>query len=117
MTRFNQTKCKKMLAIGFAAALLGSMGGHNSVLEAAVPDKVISEVPAAAAEQNAKTQRAEAKPDAKQAAEEENTDALVGEFDGFCCSSIRAFAVFRTLEDMYDEGLITESEYRECKSI
>ena len=75
MTRFNQTKCKKMLAIGFAAALLGSMGGHNSVLEAAVPDKVISEVPAAAAEQNAKTQRAEAKPDAKQAAAEGNTDA------------------------------------------
>ena len=75
MTRFNQTKCKKMLAIGFAAALLGSMGGYNSVLEAAVPDKVISEIPAAAAEQNAKTQRAEAKPDAKQAAEEENTDA------------------------------------------
>ena len=54
MTRFNQTKCKKMLAIGFAAALLGSMGGHNSVLEAAVPDKVVSGVPAA--EQNAKTQ-------------------------------------------------------------
>ena len=46
--------------------------------------------------------------------EEENTDALVGEFDGFCWSSRRAFAVFRTLEDMYDEGLITESEYREC---
>ena len=49
--------------------------------------------------------------------EEENKDALVGEFDGFCWSSRRAFAVFRTLEDMYDEGLITESEYRECKSI
>ena len=49
--------------------------------------------------------------------EEENEDALVGEFDGFCWSSRRAFAVFRTLEDMYDEGLITESEYRECESI
>ena len=49
--------------------------------------------------------------------EEENADALVGEFDGFCWSSKRAFAVFRTREDMYNEGLITESEYRECKSI
>ncbi len=49
--------------------------------------------------------------------EKENTDALVGEFDGFCWSSRRAFAVFRTLEDMHDEGLITESEYRECKLI
>lgn len=49
--------------------------------------------------------------------EEENTDALIGEFDGFCWLSRRAFTVFRTLEDMYHEGLITESEYRECKSI
>ncbi len=49
--------------------------------------------------------------------EEENADALIGAFDGFCWSSRRAFAVFRTLEDMYDEGLITESEYRECRSI
>lgn len=49
--------------------------------------------------------------------EEENGNALIGEFDGFCWSSRRFFAVFRTLEDMYDEGLITESEYRECKSI
>lgn len=49
--------------------------------------------------------------------EEENRDALVGEFDGYCYASWRANAIFRTLEDMYDEGLITESEYRECKSI
>lgn len=49
--------------------------------------------------------------------EEENTDVLIGEFDGFCWSGRRASAVFRTLENMYDEGLITESEYRECKSI
>lgn len=49
--------------------------------------------------------------------EEENADALIGAFDGFCWSSRRDFAVFRTLEDMYDEGLITESEYRECRSI
>lgn len=49
--------------------------------------------------------------------EEENRDALIGEFDGYCYASWRANAIFRTLEDMYDEGLITESEYRECKSI
>ena len=49
--------------------------------------------------------------------EEENMNALRGEFDGFCWSSERAFSVFRTLEDIYDEGLITESEYRECRSI
>ena len=49
--------------------------------------------------------------------EEENKDALVGEFDGFCWSSRRAFAVFRTLEDMYDEGLLTEDEYNKCRII
>ena len=49
--------------------------------------------------------------------EEENTDALIGEFDGFCWSSRRAFAVFRTLEDMYDEELLTEDEYKECRII
>lgn len=48
---------------------------------------------------------------------EENKDAVVGEFDGHCYASWRANAIFRTLEDMYNEGLITESEYRECKSI
>lgn len=49
--------------------------------------------------------------------EEENRDALVGEFDGYCYASWRANAIFRTLEDMCNEGLLTESEYRECKSI
>lgn len=49
--------------------------------------------------------------------EEENTDALIGEFDGFCWLSRRAFAVFRTLEDMYDEGLLTEDEYNKCRII
>ena len=48
---------------------------------------------------------------------EENEGALVGEFDGFCYASWRASAVFRTLEDMYNEGLLTEDEYRECKII
>lgn len=49
--------------------------------------------------------------------EEENTYALIGEFDGYCYASWRANAIFRTLEDMCNEGLLTESEYRECKSI
>lgn len=48
---------------------------------------------------------------------EENKDAIVGEFDGHGYASWRANAIFRTLEDMYNEGLITESEYREFKSI
>lgn len=47
--------------------------------------------------------------------EEENTDALTGEFDGFSYASWRANAVYRTLEDMWCEGILTEKEYRECK--
>lgn len=46
---------------------------------------------------------------------EENGDALIGEFDGFSYASWRANAVYRTLEDMCDEGLLTGKEYRECK--
>lgn len=46
---------------------------------------------------------------------EENRDALIGEFDGFSYASWRANAVYRTLEDMCNEGLLTEKEYRECK--
>ena len=46
---------------------------------------------------------------------EENRDALIGEFDGFLYASWRANAVYRTLENMCDEGLLTEKEYRECK--
>lgn len=46
---------------------------------------------------------------------EENRDALIGEFDGFSYASWRANAVYRTLESMCDEGLLTEKEYRECK--
>ena len=47
----------------------------------------------------------------------ENRDALIGEFDGFCYASWRANAIFRTLEDMVDDGLITESEYNQCSLI
>ena len=46
---------------------------------------------------------------------EENRDACIGEFDGFCYASWRARAVYRTLENMVTHGLITESEYRFCK--
>lgn len=46
---------------------------------------------------------------------EENRDALIGEFDGFSYASWRANAVYRTLEDMCDEGLLTEREYKECE--
>lgn len=46
----------------------------------------------------------------------ENTDSLAGEFDGFCYSSKRARAVFRSLEDMVREGIISNSEYGFCKT-
>ena len=48
---------------------------------------------------------------------EENEDAVVGEFDGYCYASWRANAIFRTLEDMYNEGLLTEDEYNKCRII
>ena len=48
---------------------------------------------------------------------EENNDALIGEFDGFSYASWRRNAVFRSLEDMYADGLLTEKEYRECANI
>lgn len=47
----------------------------------------------------------------------ENVDALTGEFDGFSYASWRANAVYRTLEDMLYEGIITEKEYRECERL
>lgn len=45
---------------------------------------------------------------------EENHGYCVGEFDGFCYSSKRARAVYRTIDDMYKEGLLTKEEYRFC---
>lgn len=48
---------------------------------------------------------------------EENEDAVVGEFDGYCYASWRANEIFRTLEDMYNEGLLTEDEYNKCRII
>ena len=46
---------------------------------------------------------------------EENHDNVVGEFDGFSYASWRARAVYRTLEDMLECGLITESDYKFCQ--
>ena len=45
---------------------------------------------------------------------QENNDAIIGEFDGFCYSSRRASAVYRTLGDMFRDGIITREEYNFC---
>jgi hypothetical protein len=45
---------------------------------------------------------------------EENYDYCIGEWDGFCFASWRARAIYRTLDDMYEEGLITSEEYKSC---
>lgn len=45
---------------------------------------------------------------------QENRDAIIGEFDGFCYFSRRASAVYRTLEDMIRDGIITREEYNFC---
>ena len=47
----------------------------------------------------------------------ENNNALIGEFDGFSYASWRANAVFRTLENMLEDGILTEKEYMSCMSI
>ena len=47
----------------------------------------------------------------------ENVDALTGEFDGFGYASWRANAVFRTLEDMFYQDILTEREYEECEKL
>ncbi len=47
----------------------------------------------------------------------ENDDALIGEFDGFCYASCRRDAIFRSLEDMCVDELLTEEEYRECMNV
>ncbi len=46
---------------------------------------------------------------------EENYDNCVGEFDGMCYASWRARAIYRTLEDMVKQDLITKSEYEFCQ--
>lgn len=48
---------------------------------------------------------------------EENDNALIGEFDGFSYASWRRNAIFRSLEDMRIDGLLTEEEYRECTNV
>ena len=44
----------------------------------------------------------------------ENSNAIIGEFDGFCYFSRRASAIYRTLEDMLRDGIITREEYNFC---
>lgn len=44
---------------------------------------------------------------------EENRDALIGEFDGLSYASWRANAVYRTLENMCDEGLLLVVDFEE----
>lgn len=44
----------------------------------------------------------------------ENSDACIGEFDGFCYSSKRVNAKYRTLDNLMNNGIITENEYNEC---
>ena len=46
---------------------------------------------------------------------EENLNASIGEFDGFGYASWRARAVYRTLEDMVREEIITKADYNFCK--
>ena len=48
---------------------------------------------------------------------EENRNNCIGEYDGFCYSSVRAKAVFRTLEEMLHEGIINHEEYEFCKNV
>lgn len=45
----------------------------------------------------------------------ENHDNCIGEWDGFCFCSLRANAVYRTLYEMLQDGLITKEEYRFCE--
>lgn len=45
----------------------------------------------------------------------ENDHSCTGEFDGFCYASWRARVVYRTLEDMLRENLITQEEYEFCE--
>ena len=46
---------------------------------------------------------------------EENRNHCIGEFDGFCYASWRAEAVYRTLDNMFEDGLITLAEYEFCE--
>lgn len=45
---------------------------------------------------------------------QENMNAVIGEFDGFCYCSWRASAIYRTLEDMLRDEIITREEYNFC---
>lgn len=44
----------------------------------------------------------------------ENNDAETGEFDGFCYASWRSNAIYRTLEDLIEQRIISKEEYNFC---
>lgn len=46
----------------------------------------------------------------------ENDNALIGAYDGFCYSSTRTYAEYRSLDEMYVQGILTLIEYEKCKS-
>lgn len=46
---------------------------------------------------------------------EENKNALIGEFDDFCYSSTRAYSQYRSIDEMYVQGILTLNEYEKCK--
>lgn len=45
---------------------------------------------------------------------QDNYNSSIGEFDGFCYASWRAKSVYRSLEDLFEQGIITETEYDFC---
>jgi hypothetical protein len=47
----------------------------------------------------------------------ENYAHQVGDFDGYCHASQRGRAVYRTLEDMEEQGILSETEYRFCNNL
>lgn len=47
----------------------------------------------------------------------ENENYFIGADDGFCFSSERANAIFRTLEDMQEQNIISKEEYIFCKEV
>ena len=92
-------------------------GKANYLMQKKLAEKIdnIGEKDAVPADEIITAQKAIAK--LMLARNKENTDALTGEFDGFGYASWRANAVYRTLEDMLYEGIITEKEYRECERL
>ena len=45
----------------------------------------------------------------------ENMNARIGDFDGFCYCSTRSRAEYRNIVDMFKDNLITKEELKFCK--